>query len=462
MKRRSVTVLSIPGTASRWCDGVSRREFLQIGALGTAGLALPELFRARAMSADPPARGVGRAKSCILLFMGGGPPQMDTFDLKPDAPAEVRGEFPPTATSVPGTQISSLLPALAQQAQRYAIIRTVSDEYTGGAHGQSVYLALTGHKNPRVNGDDIRPAADDYPCMGSALARIRPAQALPPHVWLLDMHRRTFAGEGCGFLGQRYDPFRILQDPNRADFSVQSLTPPREVPLDRLAGRRGLLDQVRRQGDHVLDRRAMDAHQERAFNMILAPTTKKAFDLNAEPAGVRERYGRHKFGQGVLLARRLMEHGVPLVTVYWNGEEVPGGWDLHYKNKERLPPLAAPLDRAFSALLDDLSARGLLEETLVVWMGEFGRAPLIEREGGRGHWARCYSVVLAGAGINAGMVHGRSDRRAAFPIDGAVSPQDLVTTIYHCLGIAADTELRDGLGRPYRLCQGKVIESVLA
>jgi uncharacterized protein (DUF1501 family) len=249
---------------------------------------------------------------------------------------------------------------------------------------------------------------------------------------------------------------------NRPDFRVQALTPPREVPLERLAGRRGLLEQVQRQSAGVLGRSTMDAHQERAFNMILAPTTRTAFVLNAEPARVRERYGRHKFGQGVLLARRLIERGVPLVTVFWNGEEVPGGWDLHYRNRERLPRLAAPLDRAFSALLDDLSTRGLLDETLVVWMSEFGRAPLIEREGGRGHWGRCYSVVLAGGGINAGMVHGRSDRRAACPIDGAVSPQDVVTTIYHCLGIATDTELTDALGRPLRLCQGEVIRSVVA
>jgi hypothetical protein len=456
-------MIAIPGSTNRWCDGISRREFLQIGGLGAAGLALPDLFRARAQQSTPGARGLGRAKACILLFMGGGPPQMDTFDLKPDAPAEVRGEFPPVATSVPGTQISSLLPALARQAHRYTIIRSVSDEYTGGAHGQSVYLALTGHKNPRVNGDDIRPAADDYPCVGSAVARLRGGEKLlPPHVWLLDMHRRTFAGEGGGFLGQTYDPFRILQDVNRPDFRVQALNPPREVPLERFAGRRGLLEQVQRESDAVLGGHTMDAHYERAFNMILAPATRTAFDLNAEPDRVRERFGRHKFGQGVLLARRLVEQGVPLVTVYWNGEEVPGGWDLHYKNRERLPPLAAPLDRAFSALLDDLSARGLLDETLVVWMGEFGRAPLIEKDGGRGHWGRCYSVVLAGAGVHAGMVHGRSDRRAANPVEGALSPQDVVTTIYHCLGIAADTELTDTLGRPLRLCQGKVIQGVLA
>src|SRR3954452_6094556 len=233
-----MAMISIPGSPARWFDGVSRWDFLQIGGLGAVELALPDLFRARAQASAPPARGAGRAKACILLFMGGGPPQMDTFDLKPDAPAGVRGEFPPIATSVPGTQISSLLPALAKQAHRYAIIRTVSDEYTGGAHGQSVYLALTGHKNPRVKGDDIRPATDDYPCMGSAVARLRsPGQALPPHVWLLDMHRRTFAGEGGGFLGQTCDPFRILQAPNRPDFRVQALSPSREPPLDRIGAR---------------------------------------------------------------------------------------------------------------------------------------------------------------------------------------------------------------------------------
>ena len=266
-------MLTIPGSPNRWCDGISRREFLQIGGLGTAGLALPELFRAQAAAPDQrrPAR------ACILLFMGGGPPQIDTFDLKPDAPAEVRGQFPPIATSVPGTHITSLLPSLARQAHRYAIIRSVSDEYVGGAHGQSVYLALTGHKNPRVNGDDIRPAADDYPCMGSAVARLRGnGHALPPHVWLLDMHRRSFAGEGGGFLGQTFDPFRILQDPNRPDFRVQAVTPPREIPLERLAARRGLLDDIRRHGDRVLGRRVMDAHQQRAFNMILAPRTRAA------------------------------------------------------------------------------------------------------------------------------------------------------------------------------------------
>jgi hypothetical protein len=450
-------MITIPGFPARLCDSFSRREFLTVGGLGAAGLALPDLLRAQSSA---PRRGA--AKSCILLFMGGGPPQIDTFDLKPDAPAEIRGILKPIATSVPGLQISEQLPLLSRQMHHTALIRSVSDEYIGGAHGQSVYLALTGHKNPRVNGDDIRPGLDDYPCMGSALAKVRGGDAaLPPFVWLLDMHRRTFAGEGGGFLGQGSDPFRILQDPSRPDFRINALAPTRDIPLDRLGGRRGLLDELRRRTDPALARNAMDAHQERAFNMILSPRTYAAFDLGAEPTRVRDRYGRHKFGQGVLLARRLVEHGVPLVTVYWNGEEVPGGWDLHYRNYQYLPILTPMLDGAFSFLLEDLSARGLLDETLVVWMGEFGRAPRIEDGGGRSHWGRCYSVVLAGAGIKPGIVHGRSDRHAAHPTADAVSPQDLVATIYHALGIPAYTELIDHLGRPLRLYQGQPISGVL-
>jgi hypothetical protein len=438
----------------RLCEQFSRRSFLTAGAVG--GLALPDLLRAQA---SPRAH----AKSCILLFMGGGPPQIDTFDLKPNAPADIRGPLKPIATTVPGLQISEQLPLLAQQMHRTALLRAVSDEYIGGAHGQSVYLALTGHKNPRVNGDDIRPGLDDYPNIGSALAKVRGGDdPLPPFVWLLDMHRRQFAGEGGGFLGQGNDPFRILHDPSRPDFRIAALAPSREIPLDRLGGRRGLLDPLRREAERTIGSRAIDAHHERAFNMILAPQTYRAFDLAAEPGAGPVPHGRHKFGQGALLARRLVEYGVPLVTVYWNGEEVPGGWDLHYRNYQYLPILAPMLDRAFSTLLDDLSARGLLDETLVVWMGEFGRAPRIEDGGGRSHWGRCYSVVLAGAGIKPGIVYGRSDRHAAYPTADAVSPQDVVATIYHCLGIPADTELTDPLGRRLRLFQGEPIGGVLS
>jgi hypothetical protein len=275
------------------------------------------------------------------------------------------------------------------------------------------------------------------------------------------MHRRTFAGEGAGFLGKQYDPFRILQDPNRPSFQVEALAPPKDVSLDRLNARSQLLRELDQRSDAFLDRPTTEGfrgYSELANKLLTSDQAKKAFDLTAESERTRDRYGRHKFGQGTLLARRLVEHGVPLVTVYWNGEQdVSQGWDLHYEIHKRLKPLISPLDRAFSALLEDLSDRGLLDETLVVWMGEFGRAPRIEPGGGRGHWGKCYSVLFAGGGIRGGQVHGRSDRQAAEPADLPVSPADLVTTIYQALGISADTELIDVQGRPLRLCQGEVI-----
>jgi hypothetical protein len=456
-------MLHLPGSSYRLCDGVNRREFLQLGGLGTAGLALPELFRARAATSGKKKK----ARSCILLFMMGGPPQQDTFDLKPDAPAEVRGVFGGIDTSVSGIRISDQLPLLAKQAHRYSIIRSVTDEYAGGAHGPGVYLALTGHKNARVDRDDVQPAPDDFPNMGSVISQLRPGTgSVPPNVWLLDMYRKTFAGEGGGFLGKQHDPFRILQDPSRPKFRVQALEGSKEVPADRIAQRRQLLEGLENQLEGLQRTGAikhMGGHQQRAFNLLLSSQCREAFDLEAEPDKLRERYGRHKFGQAALLARRLVEHDVPLVTVFWSGEEaVNQGWDLHYENKQKLPKLMPSLDQGFSALLDDLSERGMLDDTLVVWMGEFGRAPRIEDKGGRGHWARVYSVVVAGGGVPPGQVFGKSDRHAAFPAENPVTPMDLVTSIYHNLGIPLDTEVRDYLGRPLRLCQGEVIKGLFA
>lgn len=443
--------------------GVSRRNFLRVGGLGAGGLALPALLarQATAGSADrPPADGFGRAKACIVLFMGGGPSQLATFDLKPDAPAEVRGDFQPIPTDVPGIRVSDHLPLLSRQAHKYAVVRSVTDEYVGGAHGQSVYLALTGHHSPRVTGDDVRPAADDYPCLGSVVARFGPAApAVPPFVWLLDMYRHTFAGEGGGLLGKRYDPFRVLQDPSRPNFEVQALRPPTDVPLDRLGRRRELLDRIGRQAERGLNAAGEGSPYERVFDLMTSPRFHRAFDLKAEPDPVRERYGKTKFGQGTLLARRLVEHGVPLVTVYWNGPD-PSNWDTHYEETKHLKVLLPPTDRAFSALLDDLDGRGMLDETLVVWMGEFGRAPRLEAKGGRGHWGRCYSVVFAGGGVRGGQVLGRSDRFAAYPAENPVGPADVVATIYHALGIGGDMGAADSLGRPVQLCLGSPIRAL--
>jgi hypothetical protein len=448
--------------------GATRRNFLRIGGLGAGSFALEALLRRRANAAPPtraPTDGFGKAKACIVLFMGGGPSQFGTFDLKPDAPAEVRGEFRPITTDVPGIQICDQLPLLARQAHRYAIVRSVTDEYVGGAHGQSVYLALTGHRSPRVPGDDVRPSQEDYPCLGSVVSRFGPTRpGVPPFVWLLEMYRHTFAGEGGGLLGKRYDPFRVLQDPSRRDFEVQALRPPMDIPLGRLGQRQELLDAIGRESDAHLRSAAagaMNANYSQVFGLMSSPKLHKAFDLKAEPERVREQYGRTKFGQGTLLARRLIEHGVPLVTVFWNGPD-PSNWDTHYEETKHLKVLLPPTDRAFSALLDDLDNRGMLDETLVVWMGEFGRAPRLEAKGGRGHWGRCYSAVFAGGGVRGGQVFGKSDRFAAYPAANPVGPADLVATIYHTLGIENDIEAIDPQGRPVKLCLGSAIRPLFA
>lgn len=442
---------------------MDRRNFLRVGGLGAGGSALPALLARRATAAPPPrlsTDGFGRAKSCIILFMGGGPSQFATFDPKPDAPAEIRGDFRPIPTDVLGLRIGDHLPLLAKQAHKYAVVRSVTDDYVGGAHGQSVYLSLTGHHSPRVTGDDVRPSPEDYPCLGSVVSRFWPHSGeVPPFVWLLEMYRHTFAGEGGGLLGKRLDPFRVLQDPSRRDFEVQALRPPTDIPLDRLGQRRDLLDKIARQSDtHMRSAStgAMGAHYAQVFNLMCSPKFHKAFDLKAEPERLREQYGKTKFGQGTLLARRLVEHGVPLVTVFWNGPD-PSNWDTHYEETKHLKVLLPPTDRAFSALLEDLQSRGLLDETLVVWMGEFGRAPRLEDKGGRGHWGRCYSVVFAGGGVKGGQVLGKSDRFAAYPAANPVSPADLVATIYHALGIENDIEANDPQGRPVKLCLGSAI-----
>jgi hypothetical protein len=394
--------------------------------------------------------------------MNGGPSQLGTFDLKPEAPPEIRGDFKPIATDVPGIQICEGLPLLAKQAQRYAIVRSVTDSYAGGAHGQSIYLAMTGHHHPRNEGDGLKPSPDDVPCIGSAISHLRPSpQNAPPFVWLLDRPNGSFAGDGAGLLGKKHEPFRVLEDPSRPQFEVQALRPPADLPLERLGARRELWEKLGRQAEQLTAAApaGMNACYERAFNLIGSAKFRKAFDLKAESDSVRERYGKTKLGQGTLMARRLVEHGVPLVTVYWN--QIEDDWDTHQRETERLKRLLPPTDQAVSALLEDLGTRGLLDDTLVVWMGEFGRTPKIEDKGGRGHWGRCYSVVMAGGGIRGGQVYGKSDRHAGYPAENPVGPADIITTMYHCLGIDSETEITDRQGRPQKLCLGSPIRPLL-
>jgi uncharacterized protein (DUF1501 family) len=308
---------------------------------------------------------------------------------------------------------------------------------------------------------------DDYPHLGSTLARAREGRSpLPPFV-AVGKFPEPEPGTTAGFLGSLYEPFTIEQNPNAAKFRVQDLLALRgDVPLERLADRRSLLNAVNREMDQFVQSGApavMGNHYEKALDLLNSARAQQAFDLNAEPARLRDAYGRNTFGQGVLLARRLVEHGVPLVTVnFWNTCAPLVHWDTHEKNFSQMKSsLMPPTDRTYAALLDDLSERGLLEETLVVWMGEMGRTPRINNAAGRDHWVKCMSVVLAGAGIKGGRVYGTSDSRAAYPKDNPVVYCDLITTIYSCLGVDPHTEFPDLQGRPTRICNGQVIPGLI-
>ena len=454
-------MLQLCGPGTRLCDGLTRREFLRVGGLGLAGLTLPDLLRGKATAAPA----TGRAKSCIHLFMWGGPSQHETFDLKPNAPSGVRGEFQPIATNVSGIRICEHLPMMAKMADRYAILRSVT--HTGTNHGTSAYHMLTGHIHFSP-GTLRHPTPNDFPSVGSAVSRFgRQPKDVPAYVALPsvlhDGDGGEVPGQGPGILGQSYAPFLVNGDPTRPDFSIRTLTLPRDLVPSRLSGRIHLQEALDSRADHLSRlpaALAMDGHYERAFRLLQSPAAQRAFQLSAEPVKVRERYGWHHFGQSCLLARRLVEAGVPLVTVYWNAPHIDDlqHWDTHNKSFYRLKTQLLPhFDRGMTALLEDLQARGLLDETLVVWMGEFGRTPKLNRQAGRDHWGFCQSVLTAGAGVRGGQVYGSSDASAAYAAELPVSPDNLAATVFHSLGIRTDQEMHDPQGRPLPLCTGKPV-----
>jgi hypothetical protein len=455
-------VLSIVGRGTRLCDGVTRRELLRVGGLGLAGLSLPALLRGQAAAAP----GRGRlARSCIQLFLWGGPSQLETFDLKPHAPDSIRGDFRPIPTRVPGTHISEHLPRLARLADRYAIVRSLT--HSGVNHGTSAYHMLTGrvHVTP---GTLRHPTPNDHPNVGCAAARFgRQPAGMPAHVALPsvlhDGDGGEVPGQGPGFLGQRWAPFLVQGDPTRPDFSVATLALPGEVSQPRLLGRIGLQAAL----DHAAERLAtvpaagaLASHYEQAFRLLQSPAARRAFDLASEPVPTREAYGIHPFGQSCLLARRLVEAGVPLVTVYWNTPSLDDedSWDTHAHGFRRLRnALLPPFDQALAALLEDLGARGLLPETLVLCKGEFGRTPRLNRNAGRDHWGFCQSVLLAGGGVRGGQVYGSSDAHAAYAADRPVSPDDLAATVFERLGVPLEQQVHDPQGRPLPLCLGRPV-----
>jgi hypothetical protein len=443
----------------------SRRRFLQLGGLGCFGLSLPKLYEAQAAAATSPGAAQGRIKSCIVIFYYGGPSHIDTYDMKPAAPAEVRGEFQSIASSVPGLRICEHLPRTAPWMHKLALVRSFHHPMRN--HNSGAVEALCG-RTP-VKGDLELLSHDptvDFPCYGAALSRLSagggtaPAHVALPHVMYNVV---MLPGQTSGFLGPAFNPLQVTQDPNAADFRVGELELPSEVPSARLEGRRELLAQVGGSADSEQGGpRSMSVFQQRAFNLLRSDEVRRAFDLGPEPAALRDRYGRTTFGQSLLLARRLVESGVQFVNVH---DKITNGqlanWDSHQDNFPRLKnDLLPPADQAFSALIEDLDARGRLDSTLVVALAEFGRTPRINRSGGRDHWPDCYTVVLAGGGVTGGAVYGASDKLGAYPDLDPVTPGDLAATIFSLFGIDPATEIHDALGRPFRVAEGRPVRTL--
>jgi uncharacterized protein DUF1501 len=458
----------LTGDSMGVCDGLARREFLRVGGLSALGLTLTDLLRSRA--AD---RGTMKAKNCIVLFLMGGPPQHSTWDPKPDAPAEVRGEFGPIQTNVPGTHFASLLPRLARHADKLCVLRAVS---TGdNAHSSSGYYMLTGVPHNPMNAENVNPGPpNDWPTLGAIVRRLRGdrgglpgAVRMPMHIFNTD--GSVWPGQDAGFLGRPADPWLFKCEPAAANLRIPEFTLANDVPLNRLTERRDLLQHLDRAMAAVAQEGKAgryDGFKTQAFNLLASPQARAAFDLSREPAAVRDQYGRHHFGQSCLLARRLIEAGVGLVHVNWyRGADEPSDapcWDSHARESQRLKTvLAPPADQGFAALIEDLAQRGLLENTLIACISEFGRTPRINRAAGRDHWGHVFSAALAGGGIKAGLVYGSSDKHGGQPRDGKVTPQDLTATILHCLGYEPNTEIQDNLGRPIPASRGEVIRGIV-
>jgi hypothetical protein len=432
--------------SSRNCEGMSRRQFLQVGGLSAFALSLPNWLRA---VADQP-----RARTdvnCILMWMQGGPSHIDTFDPKPDAPVEVRGEFGVTPTADPSVFICEHLPKLAREFDKYSIIRGCDPK--NGSHGVADYMMMTGHRlNPSVV----------YPCFGSTVAKERGyKEGMLPFVQLGSNIDRRFNAGIAGLLGDQYNPFEVTGDPSARNFRVRDLSLASSTDAARLERRHRMLAKLEAY-QHNMESdggpvRARDVFYEKAFSLITSPKAKQAFDLDQEPPRLRDTYGRTGFGQSCLLARRLIEAGVHFVTI------TDAGWDTHQNNfralKDRLLPR---IDQGYSALLRDLQARGLLDNTLVVWMGDFGRTPKVNSSAGRDHWASAASVCIGGGGVKTGRVVGCTNALAEFVVDCPVAPEDLAATIYHALGVPLDTQYHTPDGRPVQLVpQGRPVRELI-
>lgn len=460
--RQQAVTVDRGGSVSR----ETRRTWLQFGAAGALGLALPSAARSGAHAIAP---NFGRAKRCLQVFLNGGPSQLDTWDMKPDAPAEIRGELHPIPTAVPGIQVSDLFPLVAQQIDKVKIVRTVTHE--ASVHTTGVSTMLTGVLHPTPTVDQTRATPNDPPHVGSIVAHNRgSASSLPPFISLPTLFQAPpvegiWPGQTAGFLGRRYDPFVVAGDKQSARFSAPAIELPGDVLPTRLIDRRAILAQL--DAARIAAASRSDPLRDQAFALLGNSSIREAVDLSREPDAMHERYGRHLFGQGLLLARRLIEADARFVTVYWI-DPTPAGagggeWDSHgrlyWHMRNRL---AAPADRALAALISDLDERGLYDDTLLLVMSEFGRTPRFNPDAGRDHWPQAQSILLAGAGITPATVHGRTDRYAAYPVADPVSPPDLAQSLLHLLGVPAELLLRDLQGRPVPASYGRVDELLLS
>jgi hypothetical protein len=485
-------MFSVLGPHGLLCDSLSRRELISVGGLSLLGLGLPDFLQQRfvqqsAAAAERPTLlpGFGKAESVIFIYLQGAPSHIDLWDPKPSAPAEIRGEFAPIATASPGIFLGEVLPQLARQAARYSLIRTMGCKPKGlPNHGSSIYMLMTGHDpdNFSPTGIAIPPSREDLPSVGSVTARFRPVGVGKfSYVTVCGPTKEAGVvglGQGAGLLGGAFDPYQMYDDPTKP-LKLEVFSLPGDVTLDRLKERvdlRRLIDTQALARDSAVrdasDRQritgadSFDAYYHRALSIIQSNAAVRAFRLEEEAPPVRDRYGMTRFGQSLLLARRLIEAETRFVQVTWparsDDEPAPGpdgSWDTHRNNFPTLRNDRCPIfDQSLSALIEDMHERGLLEKTLVVAIGEFGRSPKIGAPttnnvgpGGRDHWPDCYSCLIAGGGVRPGEVYGESDRFGAYPKTNPVHPYDLICTMFHALGIDAATEYLDTLNRPRRL-----------
>ena len=480
-------MLSIPGMPGSTCDGFSRREFIRVGGAGLLGLSLGDILGLQALAKDLPEtdkakNGWGQAKSVIMVFLQGGPSHIDIWDPKPDAPSNIRGDFKPIKTKVPGIWLSEVMPQLANQMDKATLIRSVS--YTPAGlfnHTAAIYQMMTGYTPDRVSpsGQLEPPSPNDFPHAGCQIARLKPPTvSMLPFVLLpRPLQESNVVGKGgtAGFLGAAYDPYYFYQDPNQP-IKLDDLTLRKDVPKERLERRASLLEKVNAampELEQAVSSYALNSYYHKAFDLVLSGRARNAFDLNEETDKMRDRYGRHTFGQGCLLARRLIEAGTRFVQMNWpavaNGNPTVDAWDTHAANFGPLRNLHCPkLDSGLSALLEDLDQRGLLKETLVIAIGEFGRSPRLgvstsgngNAPDGRDHWPYCYTGLIAGAGIKRGALYGKSDETGSSPAENPVHPMQILATVYHALGIDPKTIVFNHLNQPRELVQAEPITAL--